>query len=125
MDFAILFRYLGIVCLSLLAVIGFCNVWFAADDDPDLRIRIRPLWLQRICRFFSVMAGVLLLWMDVISLSGCQTISDEDAVINAVKFIGGFFFVGVILVVLAFVFYAFSNFVAFCLKELAKYIWNE
>ncbi len=120
-----LLNYLGIVCLSLLAVIGFCNVWFANNDDPDLRIRIRPLWLQRLCRFFSVMAGVLLLWMDVISLSGCQTIPDEDAVINAVKFIGGFFFVGVILVVLAFVFYAFCNFVAFCLKELAKYIWNE
>ena len=125
MDFAILFRYLGIVCLSLLAVIGVCNVWFAEDDDSDLRVRIRPLWLQRLCRFFSVVVGVLLLVMDVIFLKECQHILDEDVMIQALKVIGGFFFVGVILVVLAFVFYAFCNFVAWCLKELAKYIWNE
>lgn len=109
----------------LLSVTGFCNVFFSADDDPDLRVRIRPLWLQRICRFFLVVAGVLLLWMDVIFLSGCQTIPDEDAVINAVKFIGGFFFVGGILVFFALVFYALCNFIAFLLKELAKYVWNE
>ena len=121
MDFAILFRYLGIVCLSLLAVIGFCNVWFAADDaDADLRVRIRPLWLQRVCCFFLVTVGVLLLVMDVIF-----QIPDEDAVINALEIIEDFFFAGVLLLFFAFVFYAFCIFVAWCLKQLAKYIWNE
>ena len=125
MDFAILFGYLGIVCLSLLAVIGVCNVFFSADDDPDLRVRIRPLWLQRICRFFLVVAGVLLLWMDVIFLKEAQHILDEDVMIQALKVLGGFFFVGVLLAFTALVFYAFCNFIAFLLKELAKYVWNE
>ena len=120
MDWVSLFRYLGIVCQSLLAVVGFCNVWFAADDDPDLRVRIRPLWLQRVCRFFLVTVGVLLLWMDVIF-----QIPDEDAVINALEIIEDFFFAGVLLLFFAFVFYAFCIFVAWCLKQLAKYIWNE
>lgn len=121
-----LLNYLGIVCLSLLAVIGFCNVWFSADDDPDLRVRIHPLWLQRVCRFSLVMTGVLLPWMDVIFVRGCQLFhQDEDVMFQALRVIGGFFAVGAILVFFAFVFYALCIFVAFCLKELAKYIWNE
>ena len=121
-----LLNYLGIVCLSLLAVVGFCNVWFAADDDPDLRVRISPLCLQRVCRFSLVMAGVLLLWVDVIFVRGCQLFhQDEDVMFQALRVIGGFIFVGVILVLFAFVFYAFCNVVAFGLKELAKYIWNK
>lgn len=125
MDFANLFGYLGIVCLSLLAVIGVCNVWFAEDDDPNLRIRIRPLWLQRICRFFLVTVGVLLLVMDAIFLKECQHILDEDVFVHFATVMGGFCFVGVLLLFFAFVFYAFCNFVAWCLKQLAKYIWNE
>ena len=125
MDWVSLFRYLGILCPSLLAVIGFCNVWFAADDDPDLRVRIRPLWLQRVCRFFLVVVGVSLLVLDVIFLKECQVITDENVFVHFAKVIGGFCVVGGFLAFFAFVFYAFCNFVAFCLKELAKYIWNE
>lgn len=125
MDSAILFGILGIVCLSLLAVIGFCNVWFAADDDPDLRVRIRPLWLQRVCRFFLVVVGVSLLVLDVIFLKECQVITDENVSVHFAKVIGGFCVVGGFLAFFALIFYAFCNFVAWCLKQLAKYIWNE
>lgn len=124
MDWVSLFRYLGIVCLSFLAVIGFCNVWFAADDDPDLRVRVRPLWLQRLCRFLLAVVCVSLPVMDLIFLKECW-IPDENAVINAAKLLVGFFFAGAILAVFAFVFYAICNAVAWGLKELAKYIWNE
>ena len=124
MDWVSLFRYLGIVCLSLLAVIGFCNVWFANNDDPDLRLRIRPLWLQRICRFFLVTVGVLLLVMDVIFIKECPVIPDENVFVHFVKVVVGFLFVGGLLLLFAFVFYAFCSFVAWCLKQLAKYIWK-
>lgn len=124
MDLVSLFCYLGIVCLSLLAVIGFCNVWFANNDDPDLRVRIRPLWLQRICRFFLVTVGVLLLVMDVIFIKECPVIPDENVFVHFVKVVVGFLFVGGLLLLFAFVFYAFCSFVAWCLKQLAKYIWN-
>ena len=125
MDFAISFRYLGIVCLSLLAVIGVCNVWFAEDDDPNLRIRIRPLWLQRICRFLLVLVGVSLLVLDLIFLKECQVITDEHVFVHFARVVGGFCFIGLILVFFALVFYSFCNFVAWCLKKIAEYIWYD
>ena len=126
MDLVSLFCYLGIVCLSLLAVIGFCNVWFAADyADADLRVRIRPLWLQRICRFSLVTVGVLLLVMDVIFIKECPIPDDENVFVHFVNVMGCFFFAAAFLLFFAFVFYVLCVFVAFCLKQLAKYIWNE
>ena len=125
MDWVSLFRYLGIVCLSLLAVIGFCNVWFAEDDDPNLRIRIRPLWLQRLCRFLLVLVGVSLLVLDLIFLKECQVITDENLLVQFARVVGGFCLVGVILLFFALVFYSFFNFVACCLKKIAEYIWND
>lgn len=125
MDWVSLFRYLGIICLNLLAVIGFCNVWFANNDDPDLRLRIRPLWLQRICRFFLVTVGVLLLVMDVIFIKECPLIPDENVSVHFVNVMGGFSVAGGLLLFFAFVFYVFCSFVAWCLKQLVKYIWNE
>jgi hypothetical protein len=101
-------------------------VWFAADDaDADLRVRIRTLWLQRLCRFFLVVVGVSLLVLDLMFLKECQVITDENVLVHFARVVSGFCFIGLILVFFALVFYAFCNFVAWCLKQLAKYIWNE
>ncbi len=108
----------------LLAVTGFCNVWFSADDDPDLRVRIRPLWLQRICRFFFVVAVVLLPVLDVLIIRA-HPLDESDVIVKIANLIFGFFVVGIALIILALVFYVLCSFVAFCLKQLAKYVWNE
>lgn len=108
----------------LLFVTGFCNVFFSVDDDPDLRVRIRPLWLQRICRFFLVVAVVLLPVLDVLIIRA-HPMDESDVKVKIASFISGFFVVGGTLIILALVFYVLCIFIAWLLKGLAKYVWNE
>ena len=108
----------------LLSVTGFCNVFFSADDDPDFRVRIRPLWLQRICRFFLAVAVVLLPVLDVLIIRA-HPLDESDVIVKIANLIFGFFVVGGTLIILALMIYASCSFVAFLLKELAKYVWNE
>lgn len=112
------------LCLILLAIVYTCSVWFGTDDSDFVRVFIRPLWLQRLCRFLLVVVGILLLVLDAIFVKEFVTL-DENGLINVARILGGFCVMGAVFFLIVLGYIELIGLIAFILKELAKYVWSE